>query len=299
VIQELGAERPELMSVSGDLAPSTNSLFSDADDFSRANRTGRNIRAGIREHAMGAVVNGITQHGGSRAFGATFLTFSDYMRPAVRLAALMDLPSVFVWTHDSIFLGEDGPTHQPIEHLAALRAIPNMHVYRPADPTETAVAWQEAINRTAGPSGVVLTRQGVRVPERAPDADLVARGGYVRRPGSSVVLVATGSEVALAEDTAALLAGEDLDVRVVSMPCVEQFLDQPADYRAEVLGSDLPVFTLEAGSTFGWARFASKGGEAIGIDQFGASAPAKVLAQKFGFTPESVAGRIRTAMDNI
>ena len=299
VIQELGAERPELMSISGDLAPSTNSLFDDSDDFSRVNRTGRNIRAGIREHAMGAIVNGITQHGGSRAFGATFLTFSDYMRPSVRLAALMDLPSVFVWTHDSIFLGEDGPTHQPIEHLAALRAIPNMYVYRPADPTETAVVWQSAINRTTGPSGIVLTRQGLRVPEMEADMDLVARGGYVRRPGSSLVIVATGSEVALAEDTASLLASESLDVRVVSMPCVEQFLDQPDDYRAEVLGSGLPVFTLEAASTFGWSLFAANGGETIGIDQFGASAPAKVLAEKFGFTPESVADRIRTALDNI
>lgn len=299
VIQQLGDLRPELMSVSGDLAPSTNSLFDDTDDFSRTNRRGRNIRAGIREHAMGAVVNGLAQHGGVGGFGATFLTFSDYMRPSVRLAALMEVPSVFVWTHDSIFLGEDGPTHQPIEHLAALRAIPNLDVHRPADPTETAVAWQEAINRTEGPSGIVLTRQGLRVPATAPDPADVARGGYVRRDGASLVLVATGSEVALAEDTAELLAEESVDVRVVSMPCVEAFNRQSSEYRTKVLGADVPVFTLEAGTTFGWSDFVARGGVAIGVDTFGASAPAEVLAEEYGFTPSSVAESIRTALDHI
>ncbi len=299
VIQALGEIRPELMSVSGDLAPSTNSLFDASTDFSRSDRLGRNIRAGIREHAMGAVVNGLTQHGGVGGFGATFLTFSDYMRPAVRLSALMELPSVFVWTHDSIFLGEDGPTHQPIEHLAALRAIPNLYVFRPADPTETAVAWQEAINRSAGPSGIVLTRQGLRVPETAPDPNDVAKGGYVRRDGDSIVLIATGSEVALAEDTADLLAGESLSVRVVSMPCVEQFASQDAGYRASVLGSDLPVFSLEAAATFGWSEFVTRGGVAMGIDTFGASAPAGVLATQFGFTPEAVAEKIRSVLDQL
>ncbi|MCB1247087.1 MAG: transketolase, partial [Acidimicrobiia bacterium] len=172
VIQRLGELRSDLMSVSGDLAPSTNSLFDGSTDFSRDDRSGRNIRAGIREHAMGAMVNGLTQHGGVRAFGATFLTFSDYMRPAVRLAALMALPSVFVWTHDSIFLGEDGPTHQPVEHLAALRAIPNLTVFRPADPVETAAAWEAAINGLDGPSAIVLTRQGLRIPAEGPDPGL-------------------------------------------------------------------------------------------------------------------------------
>jgi transketolase len=299
VIQRLGEKRPALMSVSGDLAPSTNSLFDASTDFSRSDRLGRNIRAGIREHAMGAVVNGLTQHGGVGGFGATFLTFSDYMRPAVRLAALMELPSIFVWTHDSIFLGEDGPTHQPIEHLAALRAIPNLYIFRPADPTETAVAWQEAINRTEGPSGIVLTRQNLRVPGTPPKVDAVAKGGYIRRDGASVVLIATGSEVSLAEDVAELLAGESLDVRVVSMPCVDQFLSQDAAYQSSVLGTELPVFSLEAGATYGWSGFVKNGGVAIGVDTFGASAPAEVLAEKFGFTPGAVAEKIRTALDHI
>ncbi|MCZ7532506.1 MAG: transketolase [Acidimicrobiia bacterium] len=296
VIQELGRQRPELMSISGDLAPSTNSLFDDSTDFSRSDRTGRNIRAGIREHAMGAIANGITQHGGARAFGATFLTFSDYMRPSVRLAGLMAVPSVFVWTHDSIFLGEDGPTHQPIEHLAALRAIPGLHVFRPADPTETAVSWQEAINRTDGPSAIALTRQGLRVPAASPDPDAVAKGGYIRRDGTDIVLVATGSEVPLAEDAAVVLGESGLSVRVVSMPCVERFNQQSSEYRDAVLGSDLPVFTLEAAATFGWSRFVSNGGVAIGIDRYGASAPAEVLAEKFGFTPDAVAATISSAL---
>lgn len=296
VIQELGGQRPELMSISGDLAPSTNSLFTDSTDFSRSDRIGRNIRAGIREHAMGAIANGVTQHGGARAFGATFLTFSDYMRPSVRLAALMAVPSVFVWTHDSIFLGEDGPTHQPVEHLAALRAIPNLYVFRPADPTETAVSWQEAINRTDGPSAIVLTRQGLRVPENQPDHDAVAKGGYIRKDGTDVVLVATGSEVPLAEDAAAVLADAGVSARVVSMPCLERFDEQSAEYRDGVLGSGIPVFTIEAAATFGWDRFAANGGVTIGIDRYGASAPAKVLAEKFGFTPDAVASTISSAL---
>ena len=297
VIQQLGSQRSDIMSASGDLAPSTNSLFAGSTDFSASDRTGRNIRAGIREHAMGAIVNGITQHGGARAFGATFLTFSDYMRPAVRLAALMGVPSVYVWTHDSIFLGEDGPTHQPIEHLAALRAIPNLDVIRPADPTETAVAWQQAINRTDGPSAIVLTRQGLPVPQRTPSSGDVAKGGYIRRDGSDVVLIATGSEVALAEATAELLGAEGMSVRVVSMPCVEWFVSQSDSYQRHVLGDAIPVFTVEAAATFGWYRFASNGGAAIGIDRYGASAPAEILAEKFGFTPEALATAIRAAVE--
>jgi len=296
VIQELGMVRPELMSVSGDLAPSTNSLFAGSTDFSASDRTGRNVRAGIREHAMGAVVNGITQHGGARGFGATFLTFSDYMRPAVRLAALMALPSVFVWTHDSILLGEDGPTHQPVEHLAALRAIPGLDVVRPADPVETAVAWQEAINRLDGPSALVLTRQGLQVPDEAPNETDVARGGYIRKDGSDIVVIATGSEVALAQETADLLALDGVSARVVSMVCVEWFERQSDSYRQSVLGTGSPVFTLEAGATFGWDRFTANGGIAIGVNGYGASAPAAVIAEKFGFTAPQVADKIRNAL---
>lgn len=298
VIQDVASIRTDLVSGSGDLAPSTNSLIKASHDFSASDRTGRNIRFGIREHAMAAVVNGMIQHGGLRAFGATFLTFSDYMRPAVRLAALMGVPSIFVWTHDSIFLGEDGPTHQPVEHLASLRAIPNLDIHRPSDPVETAVAWQESVNRVDGPSGIILTRQGLPVPVTGPDPVLVARGGYVRRDGSDVVLVATGSEVSLAEDAAELLSEHGISARVVSMPCVEVFSRQSHDYRSSVLSADLPVFTIEAGSTFGWNRFTAHGGTAIGIDRFGASAPAAVLAEKFGFTPHQVAETVRSAIDS-
>ena len=296
VIQQLAAKRQDVIGGSADLAPSNNTVIQASTNFSKDDRRGRNMRYGIREHAMGAAVNGMTQHGGVRGFGATFLTFSDYMRPSVRLAALMGAPSIFVWTHDSVFLGEDGPTHQPIEHLASLRLIPGLHVYRPADPTETAVAWQASINRTDGPSAIILTRQGLPVPQNAPSASDVERGGYVRVDGSDTVIVATGSEVPLAEDAAQVLAERGISVRVVSMPCVEVFADQDEAYRSEVLGGDLAVFTLEAGSTQTWKSMAANGGVAIGIDHFGASAPASVLAERYGFTPDAVANIIASAL---
>ncbi len=297
VIQQLAAMRPDVISGSADLAPSNNTLIADSTDFSADDRTGRNMRYGIREHAMGAVMNGMTQHGGVRPFGGTFLVFSDYMRPSVRLAALMGVPAVYVWTHDSIFLGEDGPTHQPVEHLAALRVMPNLHVVRPADPTETAIAWEHAVNRLDGPTALILTRQGLPVPDTAPDRDLVHRGGYVRRDGTDVVVIATGSEVGLAEASAKELSIEGISLRVVSMPCVECFTTQPNEYQKQVLGMDLPVFTLEAGTTALWRGFTIHGGEAIGIDRFGASAPAGRLAGAFGFDPETVARRIAAALE--
>lgn len=297
VIQQLAQKRPDVVSGSADLAPSNNTLIADSSDFSATDRVGRNIRYGIREHAMGAALNGMVLHGGLRPFGGTFLVFSDYMRPSVRLAALMGAPAIYVWTHDSIFLGEDGPTHQPIEHLAALRLIPNLHVIRPADPTETAVAWEHAINRTDGPSALILTRQGLPVPRTAPLREAVARGGYVRRSGDDVVVIATGSEVGLAEAAADELAGSGVSLRVVSMPCVECFTTQSNAYQMEVLGTDLPVFTLEAGTTDLWRGFTSNGGAAIGIDRFGASAPAKRLVGSFGFDAETVARRISAALE--
>ena len=292
VIQQLAALRPDVMGGSADLVPSNNTYIAESGDFTRTDRTGRNVRYGIREHAMGAAVNGLTLHGGVRAFGATFLTFADYMRPAVRLAALMGTPSIFVWTHDSVFLGEDGPTHQPIEQLASLRIIPGLQVHRPADPAETAVAWQQAINRTDGPSAIILTRQGLPVPATLPAVADIARGGYVRVSGSDAVIVATGSEVPLAEEASSLLGDRGISVRVVSMPCVEIFGSQTSEYREATLGTDLPVFTLEAGTTAAWAGVATNGGVAIGIDHFGASAPAAVLAQHYGFTSDAVADTI-------
>ncbi len=299
VIQQLAEERPDVVGGSADLVPSNNTYIKASTDFSTADRAGRNIRYGIREHAMGAAVNGLTQHGGVRGFGSTFLTFSDYMRPSVRLAALMGVPSIFVWTHDSFFLGEDGPTHQPIEHIASLRLIPGLHVHRPADPSETAMAWQQAINRADGPSAIILTRQGLNVPSDPPLRADVARGGYVRVGGSDAVVVATGSETPLAEAARQILAEGGISLRVVSMPCVEIFTAQDATYRDQVLGSAIPVFTLEAGSAMTWHSMTANGGIAIGIDHFGASAPAEVLAERYGFTPEAVAAVIGQQIDKL
>ncbi len=290
VINQVAVSMPSLIGGSADLAPSTNTIIDGAGDFAADRPGGRNLRFGVREHAMGAVVNGMVLHGGLRAYGATFLTFSDYMRPSVRLAALMEIPSIWVWTHDSVFLGEDGPTHQPVEHLASLRAMPNMWVLRPGDATETAEAWELVLNRRQGPSAIILTRQGVPVLDRSGAEGLVARGGYVLRPGDDVVLIATGSELHVALGAAELLA--PLSVRVVSMPCVEAFLAQDESYRSEVLGVGLPRASIEAAATFGWDRIVGDGGLTIGIDHFGASAPATVLAEQYGFTPEAVASAV-------
>ncbi|MFV9672367.1 MAG: transketolase [Acidimicrobiia bacterium] len=292
VLQEVAGSLPGLMGGSGDLTPSNNSRIETSGDFTAADRTGRNVRFGIREHAMGSIVNGITLHGGLRGYGATFLTFSDYMRPAVRLGALMGTPSIWVWTHDSVFLGEDGPTHQPVEHLAALRSIPGLRVIRPADPTEVTVAWELAINHGDGPTALILGRQGLPVPREVIDRDLVARGGYVRRQGDDAVLVATGSEVPLAEQAAEILSERGHSIRVVSMPSVELFLAQDEEYRTTVLGNDLPTATIEAGVTVGWERFSGRTGLRIGIDHFGTSAPASVIAEEWGFTPPAVADRV-------
>ncbi|HEX5630811.1 MAG TPA: transketolase, partial [Acidimicrobiia bacterium] len=247
-INRIAAVYPPLIGGSADLEPSTNTLIAGTPDFQDDN-TGRNLRFGVREHAMGAIVNGIGLHGGLRPFGATFLVFSDYMRPALRLAALMKAPSIFVFTHDSVLLGEDGPTHQPIEHLASLRAIPGMWVVRPADAGETDEAWQLALERSDGPTCLVLTRQAVPVLDRRGVEGSVRRGGYVLRPGTDAVLVATGSEVAVALAAADLAAGSGVSLRVVSLPCWEAFFEQDDDYRAEVLGTGLPLASLEAAST--------------------------------------------------
>jgi len=210
------------------------------------------------------------------------------MRPAIRLSALMHAPSIWVFTHDSVFLGEDGPTHQPIEHLASLRAMPGLWVVRPADAGETVEAWELALNRTEGPTVLLFTRQNLPVLDRT--GGLVSRGGYVLRDGSDAVLVATGSEVHLALDAAALIT--DRSIRVVSLPCWEAFEAQDSEYRTSVLGGGIPVASLEAGSTFGWERFTGRSGVRIGIDRFGASAPAAVIAEKLGFTPAAVADRL-------
>jgi transketolase len=243
----------------------------------------------VREHGMGAITNGIAAHGLFRPFSATFFVFSDYMRPTLRLAALSHLPAIFVFTHDSVFLGEDGPTHQPVEHLASLRAIPNMWVVRPADPNEAAQAWKMALERTAGPSALVLTRQGVPILD--PGRVHADEGGYVYEAGDDVCLVATGSEVHIAVEARRLLAQDGISARVVSLPCWERFAERTREERDSVLPPAMKTLAIEAGVSFGWERWNVDG--MVTIDRFGASAPWKAIAEEFGFTAESVAARAK------
>ncbi len=283
---EIALKVPGFIGGSADLAGSTKTVIEKGRLFSKSDPSARDIPFGVREHSMGALVNGMSLHGGLRPYGATFFVFSDYMRPAVRLSALMETPSIWVWTHESIFLGEDGPTHQPIEHLASLRAMPNLWVIRPADANETLEAWELALNRHDGPVALLLTRQGLPNLERVPGA--VARGGYIRRDGEDVTLIATGSEVSAALAAADLLDADGIGARVVSLPCWELFFAQDEEYQQKALGT-APRVSVEAGSTFGWERIIGDDGLAIGLDRFGASAPDTVLAEQFGFTPESIA----------
>lgn len=292
---EIAEKVPGFIGGSADLAGSTKTVIDAGRLFSKEDPGARDVPFGIREHAMGALVNGMAIHGGLKPYGATFFVFSDYMRPAVRLSALMGVPSIWVWTHDSVFLGEDGPTHQPVEHLASLRAMPNLWMIRPADANEAIEAWELALNRTDGPVAMALSRQGLPTLARVPGG--VAKGGYVVLDGTDVTLVATGSEVATCLEAAAILAAEDVSGRVVSLPCWELFFDQPAEYREEILGS-APRLSVEAGSTFGWERIVGPDGTRVGIDTFGASAPAGVLAEKYGLTPESVADRARALISS-
>ncbi|MFT7625269.1 MAG: transketolase [Myxococcota bacterium] len=261
----------------------------------------RNMCWGVREHGMAAAMNGMALHGGARPYSGTFLVFSDYMRPSVRLAALMHQPVIHVWTHDSVFLGEDGPTHQPVEHAMALRMIPNLHVIRPADANETAAAWQHALERTTGPSGLLLTRQGLpNLAEASREGAL--KGGYVIRKESGdapdVVLMASGSEVHVALDSATLLAAQGIDARVVSIPCFGRFDEQTEAYRSEVLSSCKRRVAIEAGRTWGWEKYTGTEGTAHGIDTFGVSAPADVIAEKWGFTPKAFAALVSRYLES-
>ncbi len=298
----LAPQVPELLGGSADLAPSTATNLDDYPSILRHDFGGRNLHFGIREHAMGAIVNALTVEG-LRAYGATFLVFSDYMRGAIRMSALMEIPSIFVFTHDSIGVGEDGPTHQPIEHLASLRAMPNIEVIRPADVHETFLAWHWLLGSSSVPTALILSRQklpimeGDLVPENA-----IERGAYVLRDCDDepdLILIGTGSEVSLCLEAADLLTAEGKRVRVVSMPSTTRFAKQDRSYRDEVIppsvGSRLSV---EAGSRQGWYRWVGEHGESVGIDHFGASAPAGVIAEHYGFTAEAVAERARALMDS-
>ena len=297
VLNALAPVLPTLVGGSADLAPSNNTLLKGYPDFQQATPAGRNLHFGVREHAMGAILNGLALHGGVLPYGGTFLVFADYMRPAVRLAAMMHLPVVYVWTHDTVWIGEDGPTHQPIEHLAALRAIPNLTIIRPADANETAGAWRVALERRAGPTGLALTRQKLPVlfETNRDAAKKVARGAYVLVDSSGipdVILIGAGSEVHLALGARDLLAQKGIAVRVVSMPSWELFDAQPAAYRESVLPPQVTArLAIEAGVTQGWARYVGPAGDVMGLERFGASAPYKVLMEKFGFTAEAVAER--------
>ena len=295
VLNALAAAIPELSGGSADLAPSTKTLLKDGIDFDAGNYAGRNFHFGVREHAMGAVINGMALHGGMRAYGATFLVFYDYMRPPVRLAALSGTPAIFVFTHDSIGLGEDGPTHQPVEQLAGMRTVPNLLCLRPCDANETTEAWRASLQNSRGPSCLLLTRQDVPVLDRtqcAPASGL-HKGAYVLRdaPGAAVqiILIASGSEVHIALQAQTMLATQNVGARVVSMPSWDLFARQPKSYRDEVLPPAINArISIEAGVTFGWERWVGSAGIAMGIDHFGASAPYQTLYEKFGLTAEHV-----------
>ncbi|MBH76767.1 MAG: transketolase [Dehalococcoidia bacterium] len=285
---------PNLVGGSADLAPSNNTYLSGYGDFAKGNWEGRNLHFGVREHAMGGVLNGISVHGGLIPYGGTFLAFSDWMRGSIRLGAIMGCHSIYVFTHDSIGVGEDGPTHQPIEQLMALRAIPDLTVIRPADSNETSAAWKIALERRNGPTLLVLTRQGVpviSVQERVQDG--VPRGAYILDdpPGGlpDLILIATGSEVSLVRETATALAEKNIAARVVSMPSWELFAEQPQSYRDEVLPPQVTArIAVEAGTSLGWERYVGTAGEVVGIDRYGASAPGNVMMERYGFTVEAI-----------
>lgn len=301
VLNTLAARLPELMGGSADLAPSTHTLLEGKGNFEAANRDGRNLHFGVREHAMGGILNGMVLHGGIIPYGATFLTFSDYMRPSIRLAAMSGLPVIYVFTHDSIGLGEDGPTHQPVEHLLALRAIPNLTVIRPADANETVAAWRTAIEHQGGPVALVLTRQKVPVlnPQLHGNIALgVRRGGYIlthelEDASLDVVLVATGSEVHLALVARAHLASEKIYARVVSMPSWNIFRKQPAAYRNRVLPPGIPTLAIEAGRSLGWQPYIGPAIPVVGVDRFGASAPGEEVMRQYGLTIANVEQRAK------
>ena len=298
VLNALAPVIPNLVGGSADLTPSNNTYLHCSGDFTQDAPDGRNLRFGVREHAMGGVVNGLARHGGLIPYSGTFLAFSDWMRGAIRLGAIMGCHAVYVFTHDSIGVGEDGPTHQPVEQLLALRAIPGLAVIRPADANETAAAWRVALERRRSPTLLALTRQGTPVfRERDRVRAGTPRGAYVLDDppdgaAPDVILIATGSEVAPARDAAAILADQGLAARVVSMPSWELFEEQPRAYREAILPPAVPArLAVEAGVSLGWERYVGDRGEVVGVDRFGASAPGKVLMERYGFTPEAIAER--------
>jgi transketolase len=304
VIQWAAKQVPNLISGSADLEPSTLTEIEDGGSVAPHDYAGRNIHYGVREHAMGAIVNGLVLHG-FRAFGSTFFNFLDYMKASVRLASLMRIPTVHVYTHDSIGLGEDGPTHQPVEQLATLRAQPNIYCVRPGDANETALAWKFALEQTETPTALVLTRQGLPIqsPDDIPD-DAIHRGAYVLRDSSNgepdLILIGTGSEVHICSGAAELLEEDGIATRVVSAPCLDRFAEQDEDYRHSVLPPGVRArVSVEAASPLGWSTWIGEDGDPIGMTTFGASAPQPILYEHFGFTPEKVAERARAVVERV
>ncbi|HED65583.1 MAG TPA: transketolase [Planctomycetes bacterium] len=303
ILNALAKRVPWLLGGDADLSCSTKTALVGEDSFDGASGHGRNIHYGVREHAMGAAANGIAYHGGARTFCSTFFVFSDYMRPTIRMAAMAGLPVSFVFTHDSVAVGEDGPTHQPVEHLASLRAMPGVLVMRPCDAAETEAAWRRMIQEKVRPTALILSRQGVPTLDRTElaAADNLERGGYVLSEAQDgkprAILIATGAEVHLALQAQRELAAQGIGVRVVSMPCVELFEEQDSDWQDSVLPPELEArVSIEAGSTMGWARFVGRGGISIGIDRFGASAPGNVVLEELGFTTDRIVRTVRTLL---
>jgi len=299
ILQKLAELVPELAGGSADLGPSNKTVMKACGYYSKAEPTGRNIHFGVREHAMGCIVNGLSVHGGLIPFGATFLVFSDFMRPAIRMAALMEIQSLFVFTHDSIAVGEDGPTHQPIEQVMSLRMIPNSVVFRPADALETAAAWKYAVEHKTGPVSLCLSRQNLPVLNAYAEAVQAGaiKGGYVLSPAKELakaVIIATGSEVKIALEAQKLLAEEEIDVAVVSMPSMEVFEEQSAAYKESILPKFVPTFAVEAGVTLGWTRYTGREDRVLGINRFGASAPGGVVAEHYGMTADNVAAMVKS-----
>jgi transketolase len=303
VLNAIAARVPNLIGGSADLAPSTKTIISGSPDHSVESGSGRNIRFGVREHAMGAIVNGMALHGGVYPYGSTFLIFSDYMKPSLRLAALMKTHSIFVFTHDSIAVGEDGPTHQPVEQLISLRAIPDFTVIRPGDANETAEAWKAAMLRP-GPTALILTRQNLPTVDRSKYAAAAGlhKGAYILsdcegRP--ELILIASGSETSLALDAQEKLSAEGIRTRVVSMPCWEFFAEQTRQYRNSVLPPDTPVrLSIEAGSSIGWEKWVGEYGDCISVDKFGTSAPGSLVMKNYGFTIDNVVMRAKQLLSS-
>jgi transketolase len=304
VLNAIAKKAPELMGGSADLAPSNKTLIADSGSFSAEDPSARNLHFGVREHGMGAILNGMALHGGVVPYGATFLIFSDYMRPPIRLAAMSGLPVIYVFTHDSIAVGEDGPTHQPVEQIVGLRSVPGLTVIRPADANETAAAWKIAMSRCNDPTALICSRQKLPIldPGEYPQvADGLSRGAYVLAEAENaatpaVILVATGSEVHLALAAHKKLLEEKIQTRVVSFPSWDLFAGQPEKYRKGVFPENIPVLAIEAGVSLGWQTYIGNGIDVISVDKFGASAPGKVVMEKYGFTVENVVDHVRELM---